>query len=169
MALPPAAQQPQPLQPRPKVLNFITGNANKLAEVRAILGDVPGLDLQSRNVEGVEIQGTIEEVARDKASRAARTVSASVQFIGLFGLAFDAVVGCVISTLSLPRGRSQWLKSLALRYRERHRKKCRGYVRSGIGMVNWCEEVFDEPRFTLSTTNPRTRVRGRPRCRPGSK
>jgi inosine triphosphate pyrophosphatase len=64
-------------QPRPKVLNFITGNANKLKEVRAILADgVPGLELQSRDVEGlVEIQGTIEEVARDKCRRAAVAVS----------------------------------------------------------------------------------------------
>ena len=61
-------------QPRPNVLNFITGNANKLKEVREILGDVPGLELRSRNVEGAEIQGTIEEVARDKCSRAAKAV-----------------------------------------------------------------------------------------------
>jgi inosine triphosphate pyrophosphatase len=61
-------------QPRPRLLNFITGNANKLNEVRAILSAVPGLELQSRNVEGVEIQGSIEEVARDKCSRAARAV-----------------------------------------------------------------------------------------------
>ncbi|KIX94213.1 uncharacterized protein Z520_09923 [Fonsecaea multimorphosa CBS 102226] len=80
MSFPPAApaQQPQPLQPRPKILDFITGNANKLAEVRAILGDVPGLDLQSRNVDGFEIQGTIEEIARDKASRAASAVNGPV-------------------------------------------------------------------------------------------
>lgn len=62
-------------QPRPTTLNFITGNKNKLAEVQAILGSVDGLTLQSRNVEGAEIQGTIEEVARDKCSRAAEVVS----------------------------------------------------------------------------------------------
>ncbi|KAH0846932.1 Inosine triphosphate pyrophosphatase [Fonsecaea pedrosoi] len=78
MSLAPASQDPQPVHQRPKVLNFITGNANKLAEVRAILSDVAGLDLQSRNVEGAEIQGTIEEVARDKASRAARAVNGPV-------------------------------------------------------------------------------------------
>lgn len=64
--------------PRPTVLNFITGNANKLAEVRAILGDVEGLLLQSRNVEGAEIQGSIEEVAYDKCSRAAAAVSVCI-------------------------------------------------------------------------------------------
>jgi inosine triphosphate pyrophosphatase len=62
-------------EPRPTTLNFITGNANKLAEVQAILGEVKDLTLQSRNVEGAEIQGTIEEVARDKCSRAAVAVS----------------------------------------------------------------------------------------------
>jgi inosine triphosphate pyrophosphatase len=63
-------------QPRPKLLNFITGNANKLKEVSAILGSVEGLELQSRDVPGlVEIQGTIEEVARDKCKRATVAVS----------------------------------------------------------------------------------------------
>jgi len=65
-------------EPRPTVLNFITGNANKLKEVQAILADVPGLTLQSRNVEGAEIQGTIKEVARDKCSRAAVAVDGPV-------------------------------------------------------------------------------------------
>lgn len=61
-------------QSRPTTLNFITGNANKLAEVRAILDGV--VDLQSRDVKDLdEIQGTIEEIARDKCSRAAERVS----------------------------------------------------------------------------------------------
>lgn len=65
-------------QPRPTALNFITGNANKLGEVRAILADVEGLVLQSRDVPGHEIQGTIEEVARDKCARAAGVVGGPV-------------------------------------------------------------------------------------------
>ncbi|KIV85549.1 inosine triphosphate pyrophosphatase [Exophiala sideris] len=65
-------------EPRPTTLNFITGNANKLAEVQAILGEVKNLTLQSKNVEGAEIQGTIEEVARDKCSRAAVAVNGPV-------------------------------------------------------------------------------------------
>ena len=59
---------------RPKALNFITSNANKLAEVKAILGDV----VELKNVADLdipEIQGTIEEVARDKCARAAKLVS----------------------------------------------------------------------------------------------
>ncbi|KAI1617947.1 Ham1 family protein [Exophiala viscosa] len=65
-------------KPRPTTLNFITGNANKLAEVQAILGEVKNLILQSKNVEGAEIQGTIEEVAVDKCSRAAVAVNGPV-------------------------------------------------------------------------------------------
>ena len=72
-------------QQRPKTLNFITGNANKLAEVRAILCDVDGLDLQSRDVPGLdEIQGTIEEIARDKCRRAAERVSPTFPHSGGF-------------------------------------------------------------------------------------
>lgn len=62
-------------EPRPTTLNFITGNANKLSEVRAILDNIKGLDVRSRDVPGLfEIQGSIEEVARDKCSRAAQVV-----------------------------------------------------------------------------------------------
>jgi hypothetical protein len=69
-------------QPRPKLLNFITGNVNKLKEVSAILGAVEGLELQSRDVPGlVEIQGTIEEVATDKCRRAAIAVSLLLIFV----------------------------------------------------------------------------------------
>ena len=58
----------------PTELNFITGNANKLAEVQAILSSTP-VQLQSQNVDLVEIQGTIEEISKDKARRAADAVS----------------------------------------------------------------------------------------------
>jgi hypothetical protein len=57
----------------PKTLNFITGNKNKLAEVKAILGDV--VELQSKSLDLVEIQGTSEEIALDKCRRAAIAVS----------------------------------------------------------------------------------------------
>lgn len=58
----------------PKELNFITGNANKLAEVRAILSEVEGLELQNQNLDLPELQGTIEEITRDKCGRAADIV-----------------------------------------------------------------------------------------------
>ncbi|KAK5005677.1 nucleoside triphosphate pyrophosphohydrolase ham1, partial [Cryomyces antarcticus] len=53
----------------PRELNFITGNANKLAEVKAILGDT--VHLKSQSVDLVEIQGTVEEISTDKCRRAA--------------------------------------------------------------------------------------------------
>lgn len=56
-----------------KKLNFITGNQNKLAEVRAILGSVIEVDNQAVDVP--EIQGTIEDIAKEKARRAAEAVS----------------------------------------------------------------------------------------------
>jgi len=53
-------------------LHFITGNQNKLAEVQAILGQVVPLYCQCLDL--TEIQGTIEEISRDKCSRAAAIV-----------------------------------------------------------------------------------------------
>lgn len=60
----------------PKQLFFITGNKNKLAESKAILGDV--VDLQCQAIDLVEIQGTIEEISLDKCRRAADAVSLSI-------------------------------------------------------------------------------------------
>ena len=56
-----------------KELNFITGNRNKLAEVQAILGEI--VLLKSQSVDLTEIQGTIEEISKDKCRRAAEAVS----------------------------------------------------------------------------------------------
>lgn len=53
-------------------IHFITGNKNKLAEVEAILGGV--VDLTNQSLHLLEIQGTIEEISRDKARRAAELV-----------------------------------------------------------------------------------------------
>jgi inosine triphosphate pyrophosphatase len=55
-----------------KTLNFITGNKNKLSEVRAILGDAIVID--NKSVDVPEIQGTIEEIAKEKCRRAADVV-----------------------------------------------------------------------------------------------
>lgn len=62
----------------PRTLNFITGNANKLAEVRQILGpglEKQGITLTSQSVEVEEIQGSIEDVSVRKCESAARVVS----------------------------------------------------------------------------------------------
>ncbi|KAL2013456.1 hypothetical protein VTN00DRAFT_981 [Thermoascus crustaceus] len=57
-------------------LNFITGNKNKLAEVKAILGNV--IEVQSRAIDVPEIQGTSEEIAREKCRRAAEAIGGPV-------------------------------------------------------------------------------------------
>jgi inosine triphosphate pyrophosphatase len=57
----------------PRHLNFITGNANKLKEVSSILSSTP-VELKSQNLDLPELQGTIEEISRDKCSRAADIV-----------------------------------------------------------------------------------------------
>ena len=53
-------------------ISFITGNKNKLAEVKAILGHV--VQLQSQSLDLTEIQGTIEDISMDKCRRAAEIV-----------------------------------------------------------------------------------------------
>jgi inosine triphosphate pyrophosphatase len=53
-------------------VNFITGNAGKLREVRAILE--PAIQVDSQALDLLEIQGTVEEVTRDKCRRAADLV-----------------------------------------------------------------------------------------------
>ncbi|KAL2052564.1 hypothetical protein ABVK25_007124 [Lepraria finkii] len=60
----------------PTELNFITGNKNKLSEVKAILGDI--VALQSQSLDLTEIQGTIEEISKDKCRRAAAIVGGPV-------------------------------------------------------------------------------------------
>jgi inosine triphosphate pyrophosphatase len=57
----------------PNKLIFVTGNANKLREVHEILGDT--VALESRAVDLPELQGTIEEISKDKCRRAADVVS----------------------------------------------------------------------------------------------
>lgn len=69
----------------PKQLNFITGNKNKLAEVQAILAPT-GVDLSNQSVDLLEIQGTIEEISKDKCRRAADTVDMKTIGIQLWTL-----------------------------------------------------------------------------------
>lgn len=70
---------------RPKTLNFITGNANKLAEVKAILSLEKEVELKSQALDLPELQGTIEEISRDKATRAAELVSLFLFSCGVGG------------------------------------------------------------------------------------
>ena len=54
------------------VVNFITGNKNKLTEVKAILE--PAIEVRSQALDLIEVQGTLEEVTIDKCRRAAEAV-----------------------------------------------------------------------------------------------
>lgn len=56
----------------PTKLIFVTGNKNKLREVRNILDGV--IEIENQAIEVPEIQGTIEEIAKEKARRAAEKV-----------------------------------------------------------------------------------------------
>ncbi|KAL2169611.1 hypothetical protein VTG60DRAFT_5836 [Thermothelomyces hinnuleus] len=58
------------------IVNFITGNANKLREVKAILE--PAIQVESQTLDLVEIQGTLEEVTLDKCRRAAELIKGPV-------------------------------------------------------------------------------------------
>lgn len=64
---------------RPKHLIFLTSNAGKLREFQAVMTNVPDLTVTNRgDVDIDEIQGTIEEIARDKASKGAVAVGGPV-------------------------------------------------------------------------------------------
>lgn len=54
-------------------INFVTGNANKLREVKAILE--PEIQVCSQALDIDEIQGDLEDVTRSKCRRAAELVS----------------------------------------------------------------------------------------------
>ncbi|KAH7152539.1 inosine triphosphate pyrophosphatase-like protein [Dactylonectria estremocensis] len=58
------------------VVNFISGNANKLREVKAILE--PEIEVQSQSLDLEEVQGTLEEVTESKCRRAADLVQGPV-------------------------------------------------------------------------------------------
>ncbi|KAK3373981.1 putative inosine triphosphate pyrophosphatase [Lasiosphaeria ovina] len=57
-------------------VNFITGNANKLVEVKAILE--PAIQVENQELDLIEIQGTLEEVTLDKCRRAADLIRGPV-------------------------------------------------------------------------------------------
>ncbi|EEH39427.2 hypothetical protein PAAG_08696 [Paracoccidioides lutzii Pb01] len=59
-----------------KTLNFITSNKNKLAEVQEILGD--DIEVQNRTIDVPEIQGSIEDIAKEKCRRAAKIIRGPV-------------------------------------------------------------------------------------------
>lgn len=71
----------------PTKLIFVTGNKNKLREVRNILDGV--IEIENQAIEVPEIQGTIEEIAKEKARRAAEKVGLYVYTIYMVSTAAD--------------------------------------------------------------------------------
>ncbi|KAL6849731.1 nucleoside triphosphate pyrophosphohydrolase ham1 [Amphichorda felina] len=60
----------------PDHVNFITGNANKLREVKLILE--PAIEVRSQAIDVEEVQGTIEEVTKSKCRKAAELTNGPV-------------------------------------------------------------------------------------------
>ncbi|KAG8865119.1 hypothetical protein FRB96_000008 [Tulasnella sp. 330] len=58
----------------PQELVFVTGNANKLKESRAILGSSSSWVIDSKDLDIPEVQGTTQEVALEKCRRAAELI-----------------------------------------------------------------------------------------------
>ena len=73
-------------------VTFVTSNARKLAEARAILGAPPALTLTSRALDLPELQGEPEDVARAKARRAASVVNGPA-LVEDTSLCYDALGG----------------------------------------------------------------------------
>ncbi|OAA66218.1 non-canonical purine NTP pyrophosphatase [Cordyceps fumosorosea ARSEF 2679] len=65
-------------------VHFITGNANKLREVKAILE--PEIEVQSHAIDLEEVQGSVEEVTLSKCRRAAEICISSKWFLTTTGL-----------------------------------------------------------------------------------
>ncbi|KAH9173353.1 Ham1-like protein [Lactarius sanguifluus] len=59
-------------------LVFVTGNAGKLNEVREILAQGEAIDIESRDLDLPEIQGTTQEIALEKCRRAAEVIGGPV-------------------------------------------------------------------------------------------
>ncbi|CAG9999956.1 unnamed protein product [Clonostachys byssicola] len=75
----------------PTHVNLITGNPNKLREVKAIL-EAAGIEVRSQNIDLEEVQGSIEEVTESKCRRAAEAAGGPV-LVDDTSLCFKALGG----------------------------------------------------------------------------
>ncbi|KAF8318478.1 Ham1-like protein [Clavulina sp. PMI_390] len=77
-----------------RYLVFVTGNAMKLKEVKAFLGEEPNprFTLVNQSLDLPEVQGTTQEVAIEKCKRAAQLVNGPV-LVEDTALCFDAMNG----------------------------------------------------------------------------
>lgn len=75
-----------------RTLSFVTGNAKKLEEVRAILGQSFPYKVESIKIDLPELQGEIDEISIEKAKEAARRVRGPV-VVEDTSLCFNALNG----------------------------------------------------------------------------
>ncbi|KAG5675105.1 hypothetical protein PVAND_005034 [Polypedilum vanderplanki] len=61
-----------------RTLTFVTGNAKKLEEIKAILGQRFPLKIESQKIDLPELQGEIDEISIEKAKEAAKYVKGPV-------------------------------------------------------------------------------------------
>lgn len=71
---------------------FVTGNSNKLREVVAILGRIPGFELENHALDVPELQGDSDAICRAKCEAASQQVGGAV-LIEDTSLGFDALGG----------------------------------------------------------------------------
>lgn len=70
-------------------ITFVTGNKNKWIETRNIFSDNKNINILMESIDLSEIQGSIQEIAREKALKAAQIINGPV-FIEDVALCFDA-------------------------------------------------------------------------------
>ncbi|KAF5574017.1 Ham1 family [Fusarium pseudoanthophilum] len=83
-------------------INLITGNANKLADIKAILAPT-GITVRNQSLDLPEIQGSIEEITIAKCRTAAEMVGGPV-VVDDTALCFNAMNGMPGPYIILPRG-----------------------------------------------------------------
>jgi inosine triphosphate pyrophosphatase len=75
-----------------KIIYFITGNKNKLAEATQIIGDIKPFDLQSQHIDLPEYQGEPDDIAIAKCKEALRILNKPV-LVEDTSLCFNALEG----------------------------------------------------------------------------
>eukprot|EP00871_Galdieria_phlegrea_P006033 jgi/Galph1/917/GphlegSOOS_G5655.1 len=63
---------------KPLTITFVTGNRNKLEEVRSILSGLEGIRIESKNVDLPELQGEPQDIVREKCKLAANAIQGPV-------------------------------------------------------------------------------------------
>lgn len=75
-----------------RVLTFVTGNAKKLEEIKAILGHNFPMKIESVKLDLPELQGEVDEISIEKCKEAARRIKGPV-VVEDTSLCFNALNG----------------------------------------------------------------------------